>query len=128
MNVLPNIKTAKTFFFSKPHIKDIVSYDVITLDRMYDLLPILRFLYEDDENMSLVIKNVTSADAGEYHVIASNDLGEDTTTMNLVVKQAPKIKKKIENQTCMVSTVLLVSNRTDKVYEHVAFLVEGQCL
>lgn len=73
---------------------------------MYDLLPILRFLYEDDENMSLVIKNVTSADAGEYHVIASNDLGEDTTTMNLVVKQAPKIKKKIENQTCMVSKVI----------------------
>lgn len=52
--------------------------------------------------MSLVIKNVTSADAGEYHVTASNDLGEDTTVMNLVVKAPPKIKKKIENQTCMV--------------------------
>ncbi|XP_034830900.2 obscurin isoform X4 [Maniola hyperantus] len=63
-----------------------------------------KFLFEDDENMSLVIKNVTTADAGEYHVIASNDLGEDTTTMNLVVKQAPKIKKKIENQTCMVDS------------------------
>ncbi|XP_045774491.1 obscurin isoform X8 [Maniola jurtina] len=63
-----------------------------------------KFLFEDDENMSLVIKNVTTADAGEYHVIASNDLGEDTTTMNLVVKQAPKIKKKIENQTCMADS------------------------
>ncbi|XP_039752240.1 obscurin-like isoform X7 [Pararge aegeria] len=63
-----------------------------------------KFLHEDDENMSLVIKNVTSADAGEYHIIASNDLGEDTTTVNLVVKQAPKIKRKIENQTCMAES------------------------
>ncbi|XP_023945007.2 obscurin isoform X5 [Bicyclus anynana] len=67
-----------------------------------------KFLYEDDENMSLVIKNVTSGDAGEYHIIASNDLGEDTTTVNLVVKQAPKIKKKIENQTCMAGSTHMV--------------------
>ncbi|XP_050346638.1 obscurin isoform X5 [Nymphalis io] len=63
-----------------------------------------KFLHEDDESMSLVIKNVTSADAGEYHVTASNDLGEDTTIMNLVVKAPPKIKKKIENQTCMAGS------------------------
>lgn len=65
----------------------------------------LRFLYEDDESMSLVIKNVTAADAGEYLVTASNELGEDSTTMHLVVKQPPKIKK-IENQNCMVSNKL----------------------
>ena len=52
--------------------------------------------------MSLVIKNVTQADAGDYHVTASNELGEDTTTLHLVVKAAHKIKKKIENQTCML--------------------------
>ncbi|KAI8437957.1 hypothetical protein MSG28_010622 [Choristoneura fumiferana] len=63
-----------------------------------------KFLYEDDETMSLVIKNVTSADAGIYHVTATNELGEDSTTMQLVVKAAPKIKKKVENQTCMVSS------------------------
>ncbi|CAG4950620.1 unnamed protein product [Parnassius apollo] len=61
-----------------------------------------KFLYEDEESMSLVIKNVGPADAGEYQVTASNELGEDTTTMHLVVKAAPKIKKKIENQSCMV--------------------------
>lgn len=60
-------------------------------------------MYEDDETMSLVIKNVTSADAGIYHVTATNELGEDSTTMQLIVKAAPKIKKKVENQTCMVS-------------------------
>ncbi|XP_022821456.1 obscurin isoform X5 [Spodoptera litura] len=68
-----------------------------------------KFLYEDEESMSLVIKNVTQADAGEYQVTASNELGEDTTTMHLVVKAAPKIKKKIENQTCMVSSTHTVT-------------------
>ncbi|XP_047025271.1 obscurin isoform X5 [Helicoverpa zea] len=68
-----------------------------------------KFLYEDEETMSLVIKNVSQADAGEYHVTASNELGEDSTTMHLVVKAAPKIKKKIENQTCMVSSTHTVT-------------------
>ncbi|XP_075991763.1 obscurin isoform X5 [Anticarsia gemmatalis] len=63
-----------------------------------------KFLYEDEESMSLVIKNATQADAGDYQVTATNELGEDTTTMHLVVKAAPKIKKKIENQSCMVSS------------------------
>uniref|UniRef100_A0A2A4JMB9 Hemolin n=1 Tax=Heliothis virescens TaxID=7102 RepID=A0A2A4JMB9_HELVI len=68
-----------------------------------------KFLYEDEESMSLVIKNVSQADAGEYLVTASNELGEDSTTMHLVVKAAPKIKKKIENQTCMVSSTHTVT-------------------
>ncbi|XP_038208121.1 obscurin isoform X4 [Zerene cesonia] len=63
-----------------------------------------KFLHEDDENLSLVIKNVTVADSGVYEVTASNDLGDDTTTFNLVVTAPPKIKKKIENQTCMVKS------------------------
>lgn len=53
--------------------------------------------------MSLVIKNVTSADAGTYQVTATNELGEDSNEMQLIVKAAPKIKKKVENQSCMVS-------------------------
>ncbi|XP_026319349.1 obscurin isoform X2 [Hyposmocoma kahamanoa] len=68
-----------------------------------------KFLHEDDESMSLVIKNVTSADAGEYLVVASNELGQDSTTMHLVVKAAPKIKKKVENQTCMVGSTHTVT-------------------
>ncbi|XP_045524045.1 obscurin isoform X6 [Pieris brassicae] len=72
--------------------------DVIEADTRH------KFLHEDDENMSLVIKNVTSADSGVYEVTASNDLGDDTTTFNLVVTAPPKIKKKIENQICMVET------------------------
>lgn len=45
-----------------------------------------RFLYEDEESMSLVIKNVESADAGKYTVSAENELGEDTAEMTLSVK------------------------------------------
>ncbi|KAI5632857.1 immunoglobulin i-set domain-containing protein [Phthorimaea operculella] len=74
-----------------------------------------KFLYEDDESMSLVIKNVSNADAGEYQVTASNELGEDTATMHLVVKQAPKIKKKIENQSCMVGSTHTVTVEVEGV-------------
>lgn len=51
--------------------------------------------------MSLIIKNCTPQDAGLYTIHAKNELGEDNTEMRLVVKAAPKIKKKVENQTCM---------------------------
>lgn len=43
-------------------------------------------MYEDDESMSLVIKNVTSEDAGKYEVIAENELGIDSAEMTLTVK------------------------------------------
>ncbi|XP_052748804.1 obscurin isoform X5 [Galleria mellonella] len=72
-----------------------------------------KFLYEDDESMSLVIKNVSAADAGTYHVTATNELGEDTTTMELVVKAAPKIRKKIENQSCMAGSTHTVTIEID---------------
>ena len=46
----------------------------------------VRFLYEDEESMSLVIKGVTPEDAGKYKIVAKNDLGEDSVEMNLIVK------------------------------------------
>lgn len=45
-----------------------------------------RFLYEDEESMSLVIKNVEKADAGTYTVSAENELGEDSAEVTLSVK------------------------------------------
>lgn len=45
-----------------------------------------KFLYEDAETMSLVIKGVTTEDAGKYTIVATNELGEDTAEMNLIVK------------------------------------------
>lgn len=52
-----------------------------------------RFLYEDAETMTLVIKNVTAEDAGHYTITAKNELGQDETEMQLIVRRAPKIVK-----------------------------------
>ncbi|KAG4067668.1 hypothetical protein HA402_005440 [Bradysia odoriphaga] len=52
-----------------------------------------KFLHEDAETMSLVIKGVTPEDAGIYSITASNDLGEEASVINLVVKSPPIIKK-----------------------------------
>ncbi|XP_044576089.1 obscurin isoform X6 [Cotesia glomerata] len=54
----------------------------------------IKYLWEDEESLSLVIKNVTVEDAGTYTVIAKNNLGEDTTYIELIVKSAPKFIKK----------------------------------
>lgn len=47
---------------------------------------VTRFLYEDEESMSLVIKDVEKADAGTYRVSAENELGEDSAELTLKVK------------------------------------------
>ncbi|XP_028138813.2 obscurin isoform X7 [Diabrotica virgifera virgifera] len=45
-----------------------------------------KILYEDEESVSLVIKDVESSDAGKYTFTAENELGIDTAEMNLTVK------------------------------------------
>ncbi|XP_031784412.1 obscurin isoform X6 [Nasonia vitripennis] len=57
----------------------------------------IKYLWEDEESLSLVIKSVTAADAGVYKIRARNELGEDNTQIELIVKSAPKITKRMES-------------------------------
>ncbi|XP_046661147.1 obscurin-like isoform X1 [Homalodisca vitripennis] len=62
-----------------------------------------KFLHDEEESMSLVIKNVQSEDAGDYKIQAVNDLGEDTDVVHLTVKAPPKFKTKMTDVSCMAS-------------------------
>ncbi|KAJ8674084.1 hypothetical protein QAD02_005346, partial [Eretmocerus hayati] len=57
----------------------------------------IKYLWEDEESLSLVIKNVTVQDAGVYKIRAKNELGEDNTQIELIVKSAPRITKKMSD-------------------------------
>ncbi|XP_060852350.1 obscurin isoform X3 [Rhopalosiphum padi] len=54
----------------------------------------IKFMFED-EISAIVIKNVEVEDEGEYKVLAKNDLGSDTETINLLIKAAPKFRKNL---------------------------------
>ncbi|RWS25061.1 muscle M-line assembly protein unc-89-like protein [Leptotrombidium deliense] len=56
-----------------------------------------KFLTEDEESYTLVVKNVKSSDSGKYTVKAKNDLGEVESTGKLTVTCSPKFKKQLSN-------------------------------
>lgn len=66
-----------------------------------------KFLYEDAESMSLVIKGVQPEDAGFYSISAKNDLGEDSGVVNLQIKSGP-ILQKLEDFTCSAGDRLVM--------------------
>ncbi|CAL7949959.1 unnamed protein product [Xylocopa violacea] len=68
-----------------------------------------KYLWEDEESMSLVIKNVTAKDAGVYTIKAKNELGEDTTQIELIVKSAPKITKKQTDTSVIIEETLTMT-------------------
>ncbi|XP_035730756.1 obscurin-like isoform X5 [Vespa mandarinia] len=69
----------------------------------------IKYLWEDEESLSLVIKHVTTKDAGVYTIRAKNELGEDTTEIELIVKSAPKVTKKQSNATTVVEDSLTMT-------------------
>ncbi|XP_076659528.1 obscurin isoform X4 [Halictus rubicundus] len=68
-----------------------------------------KYLWEDEESMSLVIKNVTAKDAGVYTILAKNELGEDTTQIELIVKSAPKVIKKQADITAVLDDTVTMT-------------------
>ncbi|XP_022664918.1 obscurin-like isoform X4 [Varroa destructor] len=65
-----------------------------------------KFLFEDDESMTLVIRSVTKEDAGKYDIVAENELGSASTHCNLHVKCPPKFKKELKDASVMTETPL----------------------
>lgn len=63
----------------------------------------VRFLYEDDESMSMIIKGVTPEDAGTYTVTAWNDMGEDfaEVTLNVKGESGTRPRCRGEGSTCL---------------------------
>lgn len=48
----------------------------------------IKFLWEDEESVALIIKNCEEKDAGLYRVIAKNELGEVSCSAKLGIKGA----------------------------------------
>lgn len=54
----------------------------------------IKIMFEEDI-ASLVIKNVDVEDEGEYQIVAKNDIGSATETINLLIKAAPRFRKNL---------------------------------
>lgn len=87
--------------YPKPKIE--MKYDGVTIEASSKY----KFMHEDAETMSLVIKDVQPEDAGLYSVTATNDLGEDKGSVNLQVKSPPTIKK-VTDYTCSAGEELKI--------------------
>ncbi|XP_066148174.1 obscurin isoform X4 [Euwallacea fornicatus] len=86
-----------------------------------------KFLYEDEESMSLVIKDVKQADAGVYKIIAENEMGIDTAEMKLVVKAPPKIKNNMEDISIHSDLLLKMTAEVEGIPEpKVQFYKDGK--
>ncbi|XP_066587325.1 obscurin isoform X2 [Prorops nasuta] len=66
----------------------------------------IKYLWEDEESLSLVIKHVTAKDAGVYTIKAKNELGEDETQIELIVKSAPKVVQRQNDINALVDDVI----------------------
>ncbi|XP_042234486.1 obscurin-like [Homarus americanus] len=65
-----------------------------------------KLLWEDEESVALVIKNVEERDAGLYRVMAKNELGEVECSANLAIKAGPKIKNMKKEVACVIGQPL----------------------
>ncbi|XP_015782492.1 obscurin isoform X3 [Tetranychus urticae] len=86
---------AKITGYPKPKITWMKDDVEIKIDERY------KFLYEDEESYTLVIKGVRRDDASKYRLKASNDLGEVETQGLLTVNSAPKVKRELKDQAVM---------------------------
>ncbi|RWS07258.1 muscle M-line assembly protein unc-89-like protein, partial [Dinothrombium tinctorium] len=82
---------AKVTGYPKPKITWLRENEEIIADERH------KFLFEDQESYTLVVKSVKTEDSGNYKLIAKNDLGEVETGANLTVTCPPKVKRKLKD-------------------------------
>ncbi|KAI1285852.1 Titin [Halotydeus destructor] len=72
-----------------------------------------KFLKEDEESYTMVIKNVQKEDAGIYVLKGENDLGEIKTAGELKVNYAPKFTKEMGNKDANVDDAIKLEVMVD---------------
>ncbi|XP_036332219.1 obscurin [Rhagoletis pomonella] len=92
--------------FPKPGVQWKHDGEVIELGEKH------KILYADEESMSLVIKNITTEDAGEYTILAKNELGEEESSISLVVKAGPRIKR-VNDVSCFAGETIKLEIEID---------------
>ncbi|XP_073994362.1 obscurin isoform X3 [Rhodnius prolixus] len=75
--------------YPKPEIKWFKNGQELPMGDKY------KILYEDDETLALVVKNISLEDIGSYTVVASNVSGKASEEITLDVKAAPSFTKKL---------------------------------
>ena len=91
---------AKVCAYPRPIIRWFRGQELIEVGERY------KFLYEDEESYTLVIKNTRKVDEGMYRIEAVNDLGSAETSAKLTVNVAPKFKKQMKDQSVMTDECL----------------------
>lgn len=91
------ILEAKVTGYPKPQVTWYQGNEEIGVDERH------RFLYEDEESYSLLIKSVKRTDAGEYTLQAVNHLGKAETSAKLYVLSTPKFRKELKDQELMTN-------------------------
>lgn len=81
-----------------------------------------KLLHEDDETMTLIIKNAQPEDAGDYKVTAKNELDQIEDQCKLTVQSPPKFLQKLNDKdvlkgkTLELSTTVQGSPKPDCVF------------
>ncbi|CAG2158572.1 unnamed protein product [Oppiella nova] len=98
---------AKVAAYPRPQIRWYRGRELIESSERY------KFLYEDEESYTLVIKNTKKEDEGMYRVVAINDLGEVDTSAKLTVNVSPRFRRQMRDQSVMTDECLKLEVEID---------------
>ncbi|XP_054168063.1 obscurin-like [Oppia nitens] len=91
---------AKVMAYPRPTIRWFKGSQLIESSERY------KYLYEDEESYTLVVKNTRKDDEGVYRLEAVNEMGRTDTSAKLIVNVSPKFKKQMKEQSVMTDECL----------------------